>query len=148
MRKFTLGLLCIEEESLLLRIVLMLLAGTVAVLMLTLLVFFDPNAVDSIFPPCLFRTVTGFYCPGCGATRALHALLHGELAVAWSMNPLLIIALLIMPLLIAQELKPAVFIWGRSVRVIGDAKLWAICVVAFAVLRNVPVAPFSWLAPG
>ena len=31
--------------------------------------------------PCLFHLVTGAYCPGCGGTRALLALLHGRLAV-------------------------------------------------------------------
>ena len=29
-------------------------------------------------PPCIFRTVTGFYCPGCGGTRSLLALLRGD----------------------------------------------------------------------
>ena len=31
------------------------------------------------FPPCVFNTVTGLYCPGCGGTRAVRALLHGHL---------------------------------------------------------------------
>lgn len=28
--------------------------------------------------PCLFRTLTGYYCPGCGGTRACIAFLHGH----------------------------------------------------------------------
>lgn len=28
--------------------------------------------------PCFFSTVLGIYCPGCGGTRALSALLHGH----------------------------------------------------------------------
>ena len=28
--------------------------------------------------PCFFSTFLGFYCPGCGGTRALSALLHGH----------------------------------------------------------------------
>lgn len=35
--------------------------------------------------PCWFRTVTGFYCPGCGATRSLYLLLnrHPLMALAY-----------------------------------------------------------------
>ncbi len=29
--------------------------------------------------PCIFNKVTGYCCPGCGGTRALRALLHGEI---------------------------------------------------------------------
>ncbi len=29
-------------------------------------------------PPCVFFGLTGLYCPGCGGTRSLIALLHGQ----------------------------------------------------------------------
>ena len=29
--------------------------------------------------PCALRAMTGLYCPGCGGTRALIALMHGQL---------------------------------------------------------------------
>src|SRR5580693_9291812 len=41
-----------------------------------LLELFDP-ATSGIFPPCPFRYLTGWYCPGCGSLRAIHQLLHG-----------------------------------------------------------------------
>lgn len=47
---------------------------------------FDP-ARYVLTPPCAFRTVTGWACPGCGLTRAAHALLHGDVARAFSLNP-------------------------------------------------------------
>lgn len=47
----------------------------------------DP-AETPYYPPCLIRLWTGWSCPGCGATRALHALLHGQVASAWALNPL------------------------------------------------------------
>lgn len=34
--------------------------------------------------PCLFLKTTGFYCPGCGATRAFFLMLHGRfLSALW-----------------------------------------------------------------
>ena len=37
---------------------------------------------------CIFRLLTGIPCPGCGMTRALAAVLRGELAAAFSFHPL------------------------------------------------------------
>ena len=58
----------------------------------TLLFFFDP-ATAGFYPPCLFRTILGVQCPGCGSLRAAHQLLHGNIAAAWSLNKPLLIAL-------------------------------------------------------
>ncbi len=52
----------------------------------------DP-ATSGLFPPCLFRSATGLLCPGCGATRAAHALLHGDLAAALRLNALAVVGL-------------------------------------------------------
>lgn len=38
--------------------------------------------------PCLFRCVTGLYCPGCGGTRALGYLLHGHIGKSLWYHPL------------------------------------------------------------
>lgn len=38
--------------------------------------------------PCLLRTFTGYYCPGCGGTRAVYALLHMRLIKAFLYHPL------------------------------------------------------------
>ncbi len=38
--------------------------------------------------PCVFHAVTGFYCPGCGGTRAALALLHGEWLRSFFLHPL------------------------------------------------------------
>ena len=45
------------------------------------------------YPPCLFHQVTGLLCPGCGATRALAALLHGHLDAALHLNALVVLFL-------------------------------------------------------
>ncbi len=38
--------------------------------------------------PCLLHTLTGYYCPGCGGTRAVYALLRLELFRAFVYHPL------------------------------------------------------------
>ena len=40
-----------------------------------------------ILPPCMFHTLTGFSCPGCGCTRAVSALLHGDILLSLRLNP-------------------------------------------------------------
>jgi hypothetical protein len=46
-----------------------------------------------LLPACIFRQVTGVPCPSCGATRAGLALAQGDLMIALSYNPLLVISL-------------------------------------------------------
>ncbi|RDY32202.1 DUF2752 domain-containing protein [Lachnotalea glycerini] len=40
--------------------------------------------------PCLFHKLTGLYCPGCGGTRSVHALLHGHPLVSLQYNPIVV----------------------------------------------------------
>lgn len=56
----------------------------------------DPES--RYMPHCMFRMLTGYDCPGCGAQRCMHALLHGQVAKAWSYNPAMFV---LMPLLAA-----------------------------------------------
>ncbi len=42
---------------------------------------------------CPFLSVTGYPCLTCGATRCSMALFHGDFSIAWSWNPLALIAL-------------------------------------------------------
>ena len=44
------------------------------------------------FPPCLFHLATGYYCPGCGGTRAITALLHGQILNSVLYHPVVLYA--------------------------------------------------------
>lgn len=46
--------------------------------------------------PCIMSTVIGLYCPGCGGTRALDALVHGRILLAVWYHPLIPYAAVIM----------------------------------------------------
>lgn len=49
---------------------------------------------DSVWvPKCLFHSLTGLDCPGCGSQRAIAAALHGRIGEAWTLNPALWIGL-------------------------------------------------------
>lgn len=109
---------------------------------------FDPGAAGSLFPPCLFLTFTGLYCPGCGITRMLHALVHGDLARAADMNLMVLAMLPLLGLMAAQEFAGRRVLPGAIARPLYNARLWLGVVLAFGVLRNLPWAPFAGLAPG
>lgn len=57
-------------------------------------VFFvcNPEAVP-VFPRCPFHVLTGWQCPGCGLQRAVHSLLHLDVAAAFHHNALFVSAL-------------------------------------------------------
>lgn len=56
---------------------------------------------------CIVRTVTGVPCPGCGTTRSVIHLLHGEIIPGIASNPLgllAVAALSVLPVWIAVDL--------------------------------------------
>ena len=54
--------------------------------------FYDPS-LNGFFPRCPFLSITGWRCPGCGSQRAIHAILHGDLATAWHFNAMMVVSL-------------------------------------------------------
>lgn len=52
----------------------------------------DPSESD-LFPRCVFLSLTGYKCPGCGSQRAIHALLHGDVAAAFGYNALMLVSI-------------------------------------------------------
>jgi len=112
-----------------------------------ILFLFDPRQYG-FYPQCPLYSLTGLHCPGCGALRGLHELLHGHMLVAVRMNSLLFFGLpalggvyLYQRLLnkrvaTAPVLQIPFFVWCALV-----------VVVLFGILRNVPVYPFTLLAP-
>jgi len=130
------------------RIALATAAAMAAVVGVWLLRHYDPNVAGSVFPPCVFHALTGYWCIGCGITRALHALVHGDIARAFAMNPLAMALLAVSPLLIGWRLgwQPR---WLRPlVALLSEPKLWLVLLPAYWIARNLPWPPFSWLAPG
>ena len=99
---------------------------------------------------CPFRAATGLYCPGCGSTRMLHHVFTGRFDLAVGDNPL---SLLVLPLTLWWVFV-ALTAWAGGPRWTEPrfraAHVWVLAgtVVAFWILRNIPVSPFTLLAPG
>ncbi len=58
------------------------------VLLALAVVYRFPPEAYGFYPSCPFLTWLHVECPGCGSTRALHALLHGDWAEAAARNAL------------------------------------------------------------
>lgn len=54
------------------------------------LYLFPPDRY-AFYPVCPIHQYTGLLCPGCGATRAFAALLHGHVAEALRLNALVLV---------------------------------------------------------
>lgn len=98
----------------------------------------DPNEAGA-FPPCPVFAMTGWRCPGCGTLRALHGLLHGDLARAWEANPL---AVLGTPLMVWVGVSLGVMAlrgrhWGAARWPAGAPWIVLVALLGFMVARNV-----------
>ena len=79
---------------------------------------------------CLFRYLSGWPCPGCGGTRAVHALLALEPGAALALNPLATVAAVVglgwaAYLLLARRLSTRRLRLGLSTRAV-----WLLLVIA------------------
>lgn len=81
-------------------------------------------------PKCLFHSLTGWNCPGCGMQRAVHLALHGQLLEAWRMNLILpptllyILTLLLLPLFGSSRLYRALSSSAACWTVLAVILLW------------------------
>ena len=124
------------------RLTALLLWLTIAAAAIFLFVF-EPGK-SAFSPICPFRALTGFTCPGCGTTRGLHQLLHGNLAAAFQLNPLLILSLPFLVYALVRYTNTA--LRGQPIRknTLQAKYIWALfgIVLFFWVIRNTPLYPF------
>lgn len=120
-------------------------AGTMGIAMALVLYRVEPEQ-SAWLPKCPLHWLTGWHCPGCGSTRAAHALLHGDVGRAMANNPLAVGGV---PIVLAfglwsrRQFGPQ---WTTAISFRWILLLVAVLVV-FTVLRNVPVYPLNLLAP-
>jgi hypothetical protein len=109
----------------------------------TYLFIFEPGR-SGFFPACPFRMLTGFTCPGCGSTRGLHRLLHGDVVAAFELNPLMVLSLPFLLYALVRYTTEAVT--GRPLQRnrLNAKYIWMLFVVimCFWVFRNTRLYPF------
>jgi hypothetical protein len=83
-------------------------------------------------PGCLFRKMTDLECPGCGMTRATHALLHGNISEAFQFNP---VGLILLPIaLIALGIELLGWVRGKPMPCQIRSGRWGATIVAVVVI--------------
>jgi len=116
-------------------------------------VWLHPPTDDSYYPKCTLHKYTGLHCPGCGLTRSVFSLLHGEVLQALAYNLLWPIVLPIMVWGIGTSLWNQFFPRYEVNFRLPSALLavwpWVLMItlLAFGILRNIPAYPFDLLAP-
>ncbi len=103
------------------------------------------SALEKFTTPCMFRVVTGLYCPGCGGTRAVTMLLAGKVRASFWYHPVV-------------PYGAAVYVWymvSHTAEYLSDGRLnigmryrnlylWAALtiVVLQTVVKNIALAVF------
>lgn len=109
----------------------------------TYLFIFEPGKTG-FFPVCPFRAITGFTCPGCGSTRGLHRLLHGDVVAAFEFNPLLILSLPFLLYALLRYTDAAIRQKPLKGNQLNAKYIWLMfgVIMSFWIYRNTPFYPF------
>jgi hypothetical protein len=110
--------------------------------------YFNP-VTAGFFPACPLYSSTGIYCPGCGMTRAFHALFHGDIVSALHFNAMWPLYAFIFGYIFISTLLIVVRGRGLSYKIFQPKLMYGFLTLAllFGVLRNIPVYPLNLLAP-
>ena len=110
-----------------------------ALVLLILYGSFNPENYP--FPKCPFFWATGLKCPGCGSQRAVHQLLHLNIAEAFRYNAVFVLFIPVVAFLLSAELFRERF--PKYYRAAHNTYFsWGIVIVicAWWILRNI----FGW----
>lgn len=103
--------------------------------------------LTGFYIPCVFHSVTGLYCPGCGVSGMCISMAHFDFASAFKHNSAIFIMLPLFAILfvtiIYKYIKTGSFMTSKWQNILIYIMIAVLLV--FAVLRNIPC--FSFLAP-
>jgi hypothetical protein len=107
----------------------------------------DPMSAGGPLPVCPTKALFGIDCPGCGSLRMIYCLLHGDVLGAARFNAVGLVSVLFLLWAFGA------WTYGRIVdrRIVSwQHQRWAamvalVLVLAWFVVRNLPMAPFTSL---
>lgn len=96
--------------------------------------------------PCLFKEVTHLYCPACGGTRAVIALIHLNFKRTLYCNPTVLYVFVMLLWCMAGFILKKIF--HKQIKVLKP-RLWMlitglILFIGFAVIRNIVVYKYGY----
>jgi hypothetical protein len=111
----------------------------IAAAIIVVLIYGLLDPADGFFPKCPFRLMTGWLCPGCGSQRAIHQLLHGQIAASYHYNQLFLPTIVYAAIgAFISTFVPAKWPTVRKKFYGAAAAYTALAIIlVFAVLRNV-----------
>lgn len=114
----------------------------VVVLAVVAFFYFSINPATSKYVPrCVFLTLTGYKCPGCGCQRAVHSLLHGNFLDALRYNAFFLAAVPVIALYLLNDYTKLIPVKvGEVITHHYTIAAIGIVVMLWWVLRNV----FDW----
>ena len=116
--------------------VLVILLPLVSIAALWLLAHFSLKYV--MLPECQFYKWTGLYCPGCGDTRAVIALMNGDILLSLRQNALIVVLILVLAALYIELLLKVVFEKRFKSPILNLKFLWIFLILfaVYSVVRN------------
>lgn len=97
---------------------------------------------------CIFKEITGFYCPGCGTTRLLKSLFKLEIKQAFMYNPIVFILMPFIGIYFIDRIRISLFNKISFIPLKINKVFWNIALlitIIFGILRNIPM--FDFLRP-
>lgn len=67
----------------------------IAISAIIVFIYFKIIAPNVDIPTCMWDSILGIYCPGCGGTRAVIALLHGDIILSLWYHPVVLYSVVI-----------------------------------------------------
>lgn len=102
--------------------------GLIGVLLLGLSVYvYLADPTKGAILPCPLYSTTGLYCPGCGMSRAVHALMHLDLLGAFGYNPLVFFLIPVVIISVTSKRK-----FDKRV-----SMMLLILIIGFGIVRNI-----------
>jgi hypothetical protein len=113
---------------------------TILIPMIILLLFAAKGYILNIvfnLPPCIFYSTFHLYCPACGNTRSVNALLYGDILTSLRYN---IIPILLFLLLFLVYIEFATYSFGKQKRILPRRLSFYLIgiglIVLYLIIRN------------